>query len=135
MLHIALAQFNPIVGDITGNTQKIIALAHQAIAHGASVLVTPELALTGYPPEDLLLRPHFYNECQQAMNALYALDDITLVIGHPTKFGHQCFNTASVIRNGHLLGQYHKMTLPNYAVFDECRYFTPGAAPVFPSSG
>lgn len=130
MVHIALAQFNPIVGDITGNTQKILALAHDAMQRGANILVTPELALTGYSPEDLLLRPQFYRACTQALDTLLQLDGITLVIGHPLRLGEQHFNAASIIRDGNLLGQYHKMSLPNDAVFDECRYFTPGVAPL-----
>ncbi|MGL6072149.1 NAD+ synthase [Craterilacuibacter sp.] len=135
-MRIALAQFNPIVGDIAGNTQKILALAHQAIAAGAEVLLTPELALTGYSPEDLLLRDHFYRACSVAMDELLELDGITLVIGHPVKLGNEYFNAATVFRDGNRLGQYHKMLLPNDEVFDECRYFTPGAAPlVFEQNG
>ena len=71
-MRIALAQFNPVVGDIAGNTQKILALAHQAIAQGADILVTPELALTGYSPEDLLLRDGFYADCRRELEALAA---------------------------------------------------------------
>ncbi|MDN0085414.1 NAD+ synthase [Crenobacter sp. SG2305] len=135
-MRLALAQFNPIVGDIAGNTQKILSLAHQAMAAGADVLVTPELALTGYSPEDLLLRDHFYRACAEAMDELLELDGITLVIGHPVKLGNERFNAATVLRDGNRLGQYHKMLLPNDEVFDECRYFTPGAAPlVFEQNG
>ncbi len=132
-MRIALAQFNPVVGDIAGNTRKILDLAKAAMADGADILVTPELALTGYPPEDLLLRPHFYHSCNAAMDELLELDGITLVIGHPVRIGTDCFNAATVLRDGNRLGQYHKMLLPNNEVFDECRYFTPGASPlVFP---
>lgn len=135
-MRIALAQFNPVVGDIAGNTQKILALAHQAIAQGADILVTPELALTGYSPEDLLLRDHFYRAIAAGLDELEQLDGITLVIGHPVKLGNERFNAATVLRDGHRLGQYHKMLLPNNEVFDECRYFTPGAAPlVFEQNG
>jgi NAD+ synthase (glutamine-hydrolysing) len=129
-MRIALAQFNPVVGDIAGNTRKILDLAQAAIAQGADVLVTPELALTGYSPEDLLLRDSFYQACSAAMDQLLELDGITLVIGHPVKLGHERFNAATVLRDGNRLGQYHKMLLPNNEVFDECRYFTPGAAPL-----
>ncbi|WP_028534204.1 NAD+ synthase [Paludibacterium yongneupense] len=135
-MRIALAQFNPVVGDIAGNTQKILQLARQAMADGADVLVTPELALTGYSPEDLLLREHFYRACNDALDELLELDGITLVIGHPVRLGQERFNAATVLRDGNRLGQYHKMLLPNDEVFDECRYFTPGAAPlVFEQNG
>jgi len=135
-MRIALAQFNPVVGDIAGNTRKILDLAHQAMAQGADVLVTPELALTGYSPEDLLLRDHFYTACRKGMDELLELDGITLVIGHPVKIGAERFNAATVLRDGNRLGQYLKMLLPNDEVFDECRYFTPGAAPlVFEQNG
>ncbi|WP_024301987.1 NAD+ synthase [Pseudogulbenkiania sp. MAI-1] len=129
-MRIALAQFNPVVGDIAGNTRKILDLARQAMAQGADVMVTPELALTGYSPEDLLLRDHFYRECSKALDELLELDGITLVVGHPVKLGHERFNAATVMRDGNRLGQYHKMLLPNDEVFDECRYFTPGGAPL-----
>ncbi|MDF0606966.1 NAD+ synthase [Neisseriaceae bacterium TC5R-5] len=129
-MRIALAQFNPTVGDIAGNTRKILNCAHAAIAQGADILLTPEMALTGYSPEDLLLRDSFYRACNQAMDELLEIDHITLVIGHPVKLGHECFNAATVLRDGHRLGQYHKMLLPNNEVFDECRYFTPGASPL-----
>jgi NAD+ synthase (glutamine-hydrolysing) len=135
-MRIALAQFNPVVGDIAGNTQKILQLARQAMAEGADVLVTPELALTGYSPEDLLLRDHFYRACSAALDELLELDGITLVVGHPVRLGQERFNAATVLRDGNRLGQYHKMLLPNNEVFDECRYFTPGAAPlVFEQNG
>ena len=135
-MRIALAQFNPVVGDIAGNTDTILTLASQAMAEGADILVTPELALTGYSPEDLLLRDHFYRECQNAMGRLFDVDGITLVIGHPLRQGPEHFNAATVLRDGNRLGTYCKMLLPNDAVFDECRYFTPGAAPlVFEQDG
>lgn len=135
-MRIALAQFNPVVGDIAGNTDKILALASQAIAAGADLLVTPELALTGYSPEDLLLRDHFYRACREGLDRLLEVDGITLVIGHPARQGDQRFNAATVLRDGNRLGTYYKMLLPNDEVFDECRYFTPGAAPfVFEQDG
>ncbi|MDC7696611.1 NAD+ synthase [Vogesella indigofera] len=135
-MRIALAQFNPVVGDIAGNTRKILELAKTAMAQGADVLVTPELALTGYSPEDLLLREHFYRAIYAGLDELEMLDGITLVIGHPARLGHERFNAATVLRDGNRLGQYHKMLLPNNEVFDECRYFTPGAASlVFEQNG
>lgn len=135
-MRIALAQFNPIVGDITGNARKIIDLAHAAMAQGASVLITPELALTGYSPEDLLLREQFYRDIAKGLDEIEQLDGITVVVGHPTRSGDERFNAATVLRDGNRLGQYHKMLLPNNEVFDECRYFTPGASPlVFEQDG
>ncbi|POZ61470.1 NAD+ synthase [Chromobacterium alticapitis] len=135
-MRIALAQFNPVVGDIAGNAQKIVDLAQQAMAQGADILLTPELALTGYSPEDLLLRDSFYREVARGLDIIEQLDGITVIVGHPARFGAERFNAATVLRDGNRLGQYHKMLLPNYEVFDECRYFTPGAAPlVFEQNG
>jgi NAD+ synthase (glutamine-hydrolysing) len=104
MLRIAVAQFNAVVGDLTGNVGRIIECAVAARARGAQVLVTPELALTGYSPEDLLLRDSFYQACSAAMDQLLELDGITLVIGHPVKLGHERFNAATVLRDGNRLG-------------------------------
>lgn len=136
-MKIALAQINPVVGDLAGNTALIFAAAEQARAAGADIIVTPELALTGYPPEDLLLRPSFLAECKRRIGEFIdRLDGITLVVGHPHAAGDEVFNAASVIRDGNVLGRYEKMLLPNDAVFDEVRYFTPGFAPlVFEQNG
>ncbi len=135
-MRIALAQFNPVVGDVAGNAAQIARLAAEAATQGADVLVTPELALTGYSPEDLLLRPAFYQAVRQALDELLNIDGITLVVGHPTQQGDERFNAATVMRDGHILGQYHKMRLPNEQVFDEVRYFSPGVAPlVFEQDG
>ena len=126
-MKIALAQINCIVGDITGNAEKIIEQAMRAKAQGASLVVTPELSLCGYPPEDLLLRTDFLLACQQALHALAAkLPDITVIVGHPHLKHDACFNAASVLQGGKVLATYHKHVLPNYAVFDEKRYFSPG---------
>jgi NAD+ synthase (glutamine-hydrolysing) len=137
-MKIALAQINPIVGDLAGNTELILAAAREAHAAGADILLTPELALTGYPPEDLLLRPAFLQQCKQAIGRFIdELDGITLIVGHPSGVaGDEVFNSASVIRDGNLLGRYDKLLLPNNAVFDEVRYFTPGFSPlVFEQDG
>ncbi|ASJ24259.1 NAD+ synthase [Laribacter hongkongensis] len=129
-MRLALAQFNPIVGDIAGNANEIARLAREAMAAGADVLLTPELALTGYSPEDLLLRPAFYAEVNRQLDRLMEIDGITLIIGHPAMLGSERFNAATVMRDGNILGTYHKMRLPNEEVFDEVRYFTPGVAPL-----
>ncbi|WP_157669400.1 NAD+ synthase [Chitinibacter sp. GC72] len=137
-MKIALAQINPIVGDLAGNTELIFAAAREAIAAGADILLTPELALTGYPPEDLLLRPAFLKQCKQMLaRFIDELDGITLIVGHPSGVaGDEVFNSACVIRDGNLLGRYDKLLLPNNAVFDEVRYFTPGFSPlVFEQDG
>ena len=127
MLRIAVAQFNAVVGDLTGNVDRIVACAAVAKARGAQVLLTPELALSGYPPEDLLLRPDFYRACQRALNDLATrIDGIALVVGHPEEHQGACYNAATVIENGRQLAVYRKMRLPNYDVFDEKRYFDAG---------
>ncbi len=127
MLRVAVAQFNAVVGDLTGNVDRIVASAAAAKARGAQVLLTPELALSGYPPEDLLLRPDFYRACQRALDDLAArVDGIALVVGHPEEFNGACHNAATVVENGRKTAVYRKMRLPNYDVFDEKRYFEPG---------
>jgi predicted amidohydrolase len=113
MLRIAVAQFNAVVGDLTGNVERIIACAAEAKARGAQVLLTPELALSGYPPEDLLLRPDFYRACQRALDDLASrVDGIALVVGHPEEFEGACYNAASVIENGRKTAVYRKIACP-----------------------
>ncbi len=127
MLRLAVAQFNATVGDLTGNVERIIACAAEAKARGAQVLLTPELALCGYPPEDLLLRPDFYRACDRALGDLASrTEGIALVVGHPEAVDGICYNAASVIENGRKIAVYRKMRLPNYDVFDEKRYFEAG---------
>jgi NAD+ synthase (glutamine-hydrolysing) len=142
MLKVALAQINATVGDLAGNARKLAQMARRAHAQGAQVVLAPELALCGYPPEDLLLRPAFMQGNAQALKALAAeLADCTglhLVVGHPHQFGAsgdvrsksvavpQRFNAASVLSAGKVLGTYCKRELPNYQVFDERRYFASG---------
>lgn len=127
MLRIAVAQFNAIVGDLTGNVERIIECAAQAKLRGAQVLLTPELALSGYPPEDLLLRPDFYRACQRALDDLAnRVEGIALIIGHPEECEGRRYNAATVIENGQKTAVYRKIRLPNYEVFDEKRYFDAG---------
>ncbi len=124
---VAIAQINCMVGDIAGNVEKIIASAKQAQAQGASLLLTPELALCGYPPEDLLLRADFLQACDAALQQLSAsISGITLVVGHAQQVGAACYNAASVLQDGKILASYHKHALPNHSVFDEKRYFKAG---------
>lgn len=126
-MKIAIAQINCTVGDIAGNAEKIIASAVQAKAQGATLVVTPELSLCGYPPEDLLLRSDFLDACDDALKVLASkLPDITVIVGHPHQVEDACFNAASVLQDGKVFATYHKHALPNYAVFDEKRYFSAG---------
>jgi len=130
IVKIAIAQINCTVGDLSGNASKILEYCDRARAAGASLVLTPELALCGYPPEDLLLREGFYRDCNVALEALARkVDDVTLVVGHPHQFEGKRHNAASVIRDGRILGTYYKHSLPNYTVFDEERYFVPGDSP------
>jgi len=126
-MKIAIAQINCIVGDIAGNANKIMTSALQAQAQGATLLVTPELSLCGYPPEDLLLRTDFLRACDDALVAISSqLSDITVIVGHPHQVDDVCYNAASVLQDGKVLATYHKYALPNYGVFDEKRYFASG---------
>lgn len=123
-MKIAIAQFNATVGDISGNADKIIALASAAQAHGASLMITPELGLCGYPPEDLLFREDFIIANQKALNFIArAIPDMTVIVGHPHYQNGQLFNAASILQDGKVSATYHKQILPNYSVFDEERYF------------
>ena len=129
MLRIAVAQFNATVGDLTGNAGRIVECAAAARTRGAQVLVTPELALCGYPPEDLLLRPDFYRACRGALDDLASrVAGIALIVGHPEETGGRRYNAATVIENGRKIAVYRKIRLPNYDVFDEKRYFDAGDA-------
>lgn len=133
MIQVAIAQINSKVGDLRGNAERILLAAQKAHEQGAALVVTPELSLTGYPPEDLLLRPAFLAECDRVLGrlceSLKAIPDITVVVGHPRAREQHIFNAATVIRYGKVIGHYGKLELPNYAVFDEQRYFVPDGAP------
>lgn len=124
-IRIAMAQFDFPVGDVAGNTERIIEMIGQAREeYGAELVMFPELAVSGYPPEDLLLRPGFLYECEQAMDRIAAAcRGITAVVGWPQAAGAVVYNAASVLRDGLVERTYRKRELPNYAVFDERRYF------------
>jgi len=130
-LKIILAQLNFTVGDITGNLQKHIDVAIKARDElHADVIVFPELSLTGYPPEDLLLRKDFLEKTQAALHEFtQAVKDIYCVVGHPLIAAKGIQNACSVLFNGNIIGQYKKQHLPNYGVFDESRYFIPDNTP------
>ena len=129
-MKIAIAQMNMTVGDMPGNVDRIVQFAERARAIGARLLVTPELAVCGYPPEDLLLRPDFLAECERALDDLaQRVRGIALVVGHPRAVSEKRYNSASVILDGRIAAVYDKRNLPNYTVFDEARYFESGSEP------
>jgi NAD+ synthase (glutamine-hydrolysing) len=129
-MKIAIAQINCTVGDLAGNAAKIADYARRAKAQGAEILLTPELSLCGYPPEDLLLRDGFYRACDLALFDLaQQVSGITLLVGHPHQVGEKRFNAASILRDGKIVATYHKHALPNHSVFDEERYFAHGSEP------
>lgn len=133
LVKVAIAQINSTVGDITGNRNKIAAFSRRAAAQGADIVLTPELSLVGYPPEDLLLRQAFYVKTESALQALASelavLKDIHIIVGHPVYNDGARFNAASILLNGNIIGTYYKLELPNDNVFDEKRYFTAGSKP------
>ncbi len=138
-LNVVLAQINPVVGDVSGNTAKIIHAANAARdQQQAQLVVFPELCLTGYPPEDLLLRPGLLKRVNKALETLQQkITGIHIVVGHPLgEVGKELYNAASVIADGQIVCQYFKQMLPNYSVFDEKRYFIEGHLPaVFTLNG
>jgi NAD+ synthase (glutamine-hydrolysing) len=127
-LHLAIAQFNPVVGDVEGNFQRILKQSIEAREKlKADLIVFPELALTGYPPEDLLLRPDFIKRVGDCMNKLAErLSGIDCLVGYPESKDGLLYNSAAVVRNGRIITNYRKKRLPNYGVFDEKRYFSEG---------
>ena len=137
-LKLCVAQLNFFVGDLDGNVRKIVDAAQQAYAKGARLLLTPELSLCGYAAEDLFLRPAFIQACDDALlgltSQLAGLKGMTVVVGHPTGGDTRTrsvstqsrHNAASVLRDGRVVATYAKRQLPNYQVFDERRYFSPG---------
>lgn len=130
-MKLALAQLNFTVGDFAGNAEIILAAAKDAMMGGASMLITPELALAGYPPEDLLLRDDFYQSCDIALRRIASHNPgIAILVGHPHQNESQRYNAASLLRNGKIEATYLKHILPNHSVFDEVRYFSAGTAPL-----
>ena len=130
-LRILVAQLNLLVGDIDGNRDKVISATRAARdRQDIDLLVFPELTLTGYPPEDLLLRPELTDRTQDALTQIVAeTQGIALVLGYPKASVGGLFNVAGLVSNGRILAEYAKQLLPNYSVFDEKRYFRPGKAP------
>jgi NAD+ synthetase len=125
-IRLALAQFDFPVGALSRNVEKILALIELAKSKQVDVLLFPELALSGYPPEDLLLRPGFLTDCENALAGIaLQIEGITVVLPSPRAIGSVVFNSANILRDGVIETVYHKQELPNYAVFDERRYFAP----------
>lgn len=126
MLRLALVQMNATVGDIEGNTQKIISNISQAVDKGADIVVFPELAVTGYPPEDLLLKSGFVQDNVRALEKIAsATKGITAIVGF-VDVNSDIYNAAAILHDGKIAGIQHKFYLPNYGVFDEDRYFQVG---------
>ncbi|MBA3533282.1 MAG: NAD+ synthase [Ardenticatenales bacterium] len=126
-VRLAMAQMNATVGDMEGNLRKILEYIEWARARGASILLFPELALCGYPPEDLLLKPDFIDMNLRILDEVRrASRDLVTIIGYPDRDDYDIYNAAAIIQNGTILGSYRKQYLPNYGVFDENRYFGTG---------
>ena len=131
-LRVGIAQINPTVGDLSGNTRKIVQFIDQAKSLGVDLLAFPELAITGYPPEDLLLKSQFITQNRESLNEIVKhTADIAIVVGFVDS-NSDIYNAAAIIYDNKLAGIYHKIYLPNYGVFDENRYFQAGnKCPVF----
>ena len=127
---MALCQINTVVGDLDGNVDRILAALDEAEAADADLAAFPELAITGYPPEDLVLKPGFVADNRAALQKVAARTGRCAAIVGFVDAGLDLFNAAAVCARGEVLGIYHKRHLPNYAVFDEQRYFTPGQEPL-----
>jgi NAD+ synthase (glutamine-hydrolysing) len=128
-LCLAMCQMNATVGDLAGNAQRIRDGIGAALAHEAQLVLFPELALTGYPPEDLLLRAHFLDDTQAKLHELAtATEGIVAVVGFPERLDGGVYNSAAVLAGGAVRSIYRKVHLPNYGVFDEQRYFKAGEA-------
>ncbi|WP_416139427.1 NAD+ synthase [Halomonas sp. HK25] len=132
-LTLVMAQLDPLVGDIPGNSDRAIEAVREArIEHGADIVVLPELFLTGYPPEDLLLRPSMETRLREARTRMAekVVRDVLVIVGYPGRREGQTWNLAGALYNGEWLGEYAKQALPNYQVFDEQRYFSAGSEPL-----
>ncbi|RKY36405.1 MAG: NAD+ synthase [Candidatus Omnitrophota bacterium] len=131
-IRVALAQINPTVGDLKGNKKKILGYIKRAEKYRPDIIVFPELALCGYPPEDLVLKPHFRKDVLKVLNNLIksCKSSAIVVIGYPREKGGKVYNSAGVIYKNKKVADYDKVNLPNYGVFDEKRYFTLGREPL-----
>ena len=130
-MQIALCQINPTVGDFAKNGNKVLSFYRRAIDSGADLVVFPELVVTGYPPQDLLLERPFVEKNVVTMNNIASsVGEVPAVVGYVQPEGEKLFNSAALMQNGKVVGRYDKILLPSYDVFDEERYFTPGKNPI-----
>src|SRR5918998_1912185 len=128
-MRLALAQMNSVVGDLDGNRDRVLARLAKAREAGADVVLFPELVITGYPPEDLLLREHFLGDAAEALASVApAAEGIVALVGFPER-ADDVHNALAVLADGELVAVYRKSVLPNYGVFDEQRYFQVGEGP------
>ncbi|HYT96340.1 MAG TPA: nitrilase-related carbon-nitrogen hydrolase, partial [Casimicrobiaceae bacterium] len=129
-MYVAIAQLNQVVGDLRGNARSLAAAIDEGRRGGAALVVTPELSLSGYPPEDLLLRPAFLDACARELRELATrVRGVTALVGYPEVHQGVRHNAVAVIRDGAIAQVYRKAQLPNYTVFDEQRYFEPYGTP------
>ncbi|MCB0474518.1 MAG: hypothetical protein KDC69_02525, partial [Flavobacteriaceae bacterium] len=127
MIKIAIAQINTTVGDFNGNYNKILDSIDQVKKEGADLVVFPELTITGYPPRDLLIKKSFVKKNKEILDRIVQnTSGIAIILGYVDAAESNLYNAAAFFENGKMIGNYHKMHLPNYDVFDEKRYFTPG---------
>lgn len=135
--HIALGQINSTVGDLAGNAAKVLAYTRRAVKGGASIVVFPELTLSGYPPEDLVLKRHFIEDCWTHLTRLaqQVPEPVPVLVGVPQKIDQQVYNSAALLQGGRVIALYQKMILPNYGVFDEKRVFGAGKIPLVIQAG
>ncbi|MFH1881614.1 MAG: NAD+ synthase [Planctomycetota bacterium] len=130
-MRVALGQFNAVVGDLSGNAEKMREIYAQAARSDVDLLVFPELAICGYPPEDLLHKKHFLTDCSLTLDKLAAdCPEKTIIVGFAESYQDNRYNSAAVLQDGRISKIYRKAQLPNYGVFDEPRYFQPGTEPV-----
>lgn len=130
-MRVALGQFNAVVGDLAGNARKMREFYTEAVQADVDLLVFPELAICGYPPEDLLHKPHFLKDCSRTVEKLAAdCPDKTIIAGFAEGCDGACYNSAAVLQGGRINHVYRKSLLPNYGVFDERRYFQSGTKPL-----
>jgi NAD+ synthase (glutamine-hydrolysing) len=130
-MRVALGQFNAVVGDLVGNVEKMRTVYAEALRSNVDLLVFPELAVCGYPPEDLLLKKHFLRDCSLTVEKLGVdCPEKTIIVGFAESHRGNCYNCAAVLQNGSITKIYRKGLLPNIGVFDEQRYFQPGTEPV-----
>jgi NAD+ synthase (glutamine-hydrolysing) len=135
-MRVALGQFNAVVGDLTGNADKMREFYAKAVQSDVDLLIFPELAVCGYPPEDLLHKKHFLKDCLSILEELAAdCPDRTIVVGLPENYLGNNYNSAALLRDGRIKKIYRKAQLPNYGVFDERRYFQPGSRPLIIDAG